>query len=234
MKKSVIAIILIVFFGYSYGQKISGGLVVSPIVSWMKPDITKSIETEKAKFGFNYGIVGDFNFTENFAFSTGILVNNYGGSLKYTEGDSIHFKTSEDTYLVDSAKFPAIVDYKLQYVEIPIALKGKTNEIGYITYFLKAGISPGFRWKAKGDVNGGSLVNGESIKDEVRGTVIAFNVGGGIEYSLGGNTKVLAEIIYNNGLTGVTKTEVFKDGETEATNDKVILNHVALKIGILF
>ena len=61
MKKILVAFVLLLAFGYSYGQKVSGGFAVSPIVSWMKPE-TKDIENEKIKFGFTYGALVDINF----------------------------------------------------------------------------------------------------------------------------------------------------------------------------
>ncbi len=139
---------------------------------WMKPDIRrKDINNEGVKLGFNYGLVGDYNFTDNFAFSTGVMVNNFGGKLKFNDSISA-FKANDSIYNFSKG---VVIDYKLQYVKIPIALKGKTNEIGYMTYFLKAGINPMIRWKAKGDASQENIQN-ESIKEGVKallkGTVL--------------------------------------------------------------
>lgn len=240
MKKYLIIAILflvpyIVYMQEGFAQKITGGIEVSPVLSWMTPDIADNIDNEGVKLGFNFGIVGDYNFSDNFAFSTGIMVNSFGGKLKYS--DSIpEFKvdlgTRDSTY---SFLEGAIVDYKLQYIEIPISLKGKTNEIGYMTYFMKAGINPMFRWKAKGDVSQGNISD-KSIKYEVKSFYFAFNVGAGFEYSFGGNTKLLLEFVYTNGLSDITNTKVHnkKLSETSDESEKIILSNIALRVGILF
>jgi len=227
MKRTILIFGLVLIAGYSFSQKVTGGIEISPLISWMKPDITQNIENEGVKPGFNFGFVCDLNLGDNFSFSTGILVNNFGGSLKFLDSIpafTIDKGTSDSIYSFDPG---AVIDYKLQYIELPFSLKGKTNEIGYVTYFLKAGVSPMIKWKAKGDVTQGNI-SGESIAKEVTGFGIGFHVGGGIEYSLGGNTKLLVEMVYTNGLTDFTKTE------TVAGDEKVILNVLALRAGILF
>jgi hypothetical protein len=216
MKKYCILLVLALFSGSIVAQKISGGITFSPLVSWMKPD-SKKVEFEASKFGFSFGLVGDYNFSDNFSFSTGINVYNGGGKLKYK--DSIPAFEADSIYNLAPN---AVILYKLQYIEIPLSFKGKTNEIGYITYFLKGGLSPMFRYKAKGDVSQYNI-SGEDFKGEVSGFNLGFHLGGGIEYSLGGNTKVLAELQFTNGLTDVTKDDY-----------KTIFNMIILRTGIIF
>lgn len=235
MKKLFLAIALLIGVSSVNAQKITGGIAVSPIISWMKPDISQNIENDGVRFGFSYGLVGDYNLNDNFAFSSGINVNNFGGQLEYL--DSIPaYVIDNGTIDTMSFKSNAIVTYKFQYVEIPISIKGKTNEIGYLTYFMHAGINPMFRWKAKGDVSQDNVTN-VSLKEEVSGLLMAFSVGGGIEYSLGGNTKLLVDLIYKNGLTDVTKTKTFHlndVGAGDILDEKIILNSIEIKLGILF
>ncbi len=226
MKKYLIGIVFVFVSVSVMSQGVTGGLYVSPVISWLKPD-SKNITKDGSQFGFGFGIPVDFNFSKNFAFSTGIAYTNLGGSLKYN--DSIpSFKAVDTTY---SLKANSVVKYKTSFIEIPLAFKGKTNEIGYITYFLKAGISPQFRFKAKGDV---TINSGDDIKAEVRGFNMGYNIGGGIEYSLGGSTKLLVEVLFTNGLTNFTKVETLKRGATATKNEKTIMNSISLKVGILF
>jgi len=227
MKKYFIGVILIAFSLSTMAQGVTGGLYISPVISWIKPD-SKNITKDGSRFGFGFGIPVDLNFSKNFAFSTGIAYTNLGGSLKYT--DSIpKFETVDSNYVL---KPGSVVKYKTSFLEIPLAFKGKTNEIGYITYFLKAGISPQFRFKASGDV--GALNTGDDIKAEVRSFNMGYNIGGGIEYSLGGSTKLLVEVLFTNGLTNFTKVETLKKGATVTKNEKTIMNSLSLKAGILF
>ena len=225
MKKYLIGVMLVVFSASVMAQNVSGGLFFSPVISWLQPD-TKNITKDGSNFGFGFGIPVDINFSKNFAFSTGISYTNLGGSLKYA--DSIpKFEAVDSIY---SLPKNSVVKYKTSFIEIPLSFKGKTNEIGYITYFLRAGISPQFRFKAKGDV--GTLNTGDDIRAEVRAFNMGYHIGGGIEYSLGGSTKGLIEAVFTNGLTNFTKVKTLNNGVTK--NEKTIMNSISLKFGILF
>ncbi len=227
MKKYAIGLLIVMFSIGVMAQGVTGGLFFSPVISWMKPD-SKTITKDGSNFGFSFGVPVDFNFSKNFAFSTGIAFINLGGSLKYA--DSIpKFETVDSIYTL---KPGSVVKYKTSFIEIPLSFKGKTNEIGYITYFLKAGVSPQFRFKAKGDV--GALNTGDDIKAEVRAFNMGYHIGGGIEYSLGGSTKLLVEALFTNGLTNFTKVETLKNVASGLKNDKTIMNSISLKVGILF
>jgi len=227
MKKYLIGIVFAFISVSVMSQGVTGGLYLSPVISWLKPD-TKNITSDGSRFGFGFGIPVDFNFSKNFAFSTGIAYTNLGGSLKYL--DSIP-KFEADT--IYSLVKNTVVKYKTSFIEIPLSLKGKTNEIGYITYFLKAGISPQFRFKAKGDISVNSGDNLD-IKAEVRSFNMGYHIGGGIEYSLGGSTKLLVEALFTNGLTNFSKVETLKKPTDKPKNENTILNSISLKVGILF
>ncbi|MBU0766137.1 MAG: PorT family protein, partial [Bacteroidetes bacterium] len=185
-------------------------------------------EKDGVRFGYNIGLIGDLKLGDNFAFSVGLLYNSYGGNVKYL--DMIRkFETEDETY--DSIAANSSITYKMQYIEIPVSLKGKTNEIGYITYFLKAGISPQIRYRAKAEV----LNNTDEILDGKVAPFFSFGVhiGGGIEYSLGGNTKLLVEALYTTGLTDIEKVDIGLNSATEK-NEKIVLNHFSIRVGILF
>ncbi len=225
-KKLIILTVILVSSLMVSAQKFSGGIFVNPSLTWMKPDVAKNISNEGMKLGFSYGALSDLNIIgDNFSLSLGILVDNLGGKIYYADSIS-GFQTLDSTYSFSPG---AIVDYKLTYVELPIGLKGKTNEIGYMTYYMKTGISPMFKWKAKGDVTQGNI-SGESIKKEVSSFAMGFYIGGGFQYNLGGTTSLVTELVFTNGLTDITNTKVV--GEDKS--DKVILNNIALRVGIIF
>jgi len=229
MKKLVIILALASFvFSANAQNKFSGGIYINPTFAWMKPDV-KHIEKDAMRTTFGFGLVGDINLTDNFAFQTGLRFSNMGGSIKYLDTVPA-FVTPDTTYkLIPNS----VVKYKTQYVGIPLYIKGKTNEIGGIFYFLKAGVVPSFRYSAKGDV---TVNSNDDIKEETRGIYTTFELGGGIEYVLGGNTRVLAEVVFSNGLTGVTKTKVWdsKTNKLRDDYDKVIQNGLMINLGILF
>ena len=132
MKKIILPFVIVLISIYSYGQKISGGIFVSPELSWMQPDVAKNISNEGIKLGYGIGLIGDYNFSDNFAFSTGFVLNTFGGELQYA--DSIpEFTVSEGTAdSIYSFSKGAIIEYNLKYIEIPITLKGKVNFIALL------------------------------------------------------------------------------------------------------
>ncbi|MFM7903452.1 MAG: porin family protein, partial [Bacteroidota bacterium] len=161
---------------------------------------------------------------KNYAFATGLDITYRGG--KYI-GTNIGKDESGNEMLGKATN-----TQKLQYVEIPLGLKLKTNEIGYITYYGLFGILPGVLVKAKKELD---FEDSKFIDEDYSGNQSKFyflnvhlNVGAGIEYNLGGNTSFTTGIHYNNGLMDIYKGS---DGEANAQfrTDGIVLN-----IGIFF
>ena len=228
MRRIFLLSAIILFTLTSNAQKVSGGLSFAPILSWVKSD-SKAVEKAGTRFSVGYGIFADYNFTDNFSFSTGININEVGGTIKYPETMYFDYENTRDTLPPESKVF-----YKIRYVEIPFSIKGKTNEIGYFTYFMKAGISPMFRWKSRGDIY--KTVDSKEIKiedvnieDEVALFNLAFHVGAGFEYSLGGNTALMTELLYYNGLTDITP-----DDKDKMNSYSILTHQFMLKVGIKF
>lgn len=204
------------------------GLKAAPSLAWLRTD-TKGLEGNGSKLGFTYGLITEFNFADRYSFATGIDVAYRGGKLKNlitikngTGGDSTISTESNST---------------LQYIEIPITLKLKTNEIGYLTYYLQAGLAPGINIRSRQNnnistqsVNNGTTTNySSSEKDvDIKSDINTFNlsmvIGGGVEYTLSGSTVLLAGIQFNNGFLDVLDNK----------NAKANSNYLALTLGILF
>ncbi|HRH65961.1 MAG TPA: porin family protein [Bacteroidia bacterium] len=200
------------------------GLKAAPSFAWLRTD-SKNVSANGSKFGFSYGLMTEFNFTKRYAFATGIDIAYRGGKLK-----SIF--TVPNTGGGDSI-ITAEQGITLQYVEIPLTLKLKTNEIGYLTYYLQFGVSPGLNIRAKADnkfttqSSGVTNVASEDkadIKDDINSFNLSMIIGGGVEYTLSGSTTLLVGVQFNNG---------FLDVE-DADNLKVNSNYLALTVGILF
>ena len=222
MKKLVLLSLIIIIAIKALAQSTSGGtqklhfgLKAAPSLAWLRTD-SKIIKSDGTKFGFNYGLITEFNFAANYAFATGIDVAYRGGKFISTTDSS---KTN--------------LNLNLQYVELPLTMKFKTNEIGYLTYYLQIGLAPGINIRAKADssqtIQYSSMTASSSSSDnnDIKNVVNNFNlsmiIGGGIEYSLTGNTVLLAGITFNNGFLDVLDNK-------EKTNS----NYLALTIGILF
>jgi hypothetical protein len=206
-------------------EKFSGGLYFSPEISWFKPD-NKKVTNEKSRLSYGFGLTGDISLTNTFALNLGLGFLNAGGSLKYADS-IVKVEAVDTTYL--NLGTNKILKYKLQYVELPIAIKGRTKEIGYISYFMKFGINPLFRFKSRADVD---VDSNDDIKQEVRAISFAYHVGAGITYSLKGNTKLLFEILFRNGLTDIEKIKTIKSGVSK--DYKNILNVIEIRAGLVF
>jgi Outer membrane protein beta-barrel domain len=210
------------------------GIKLNPNVSWMKPD-AKYMNNEGNNFRFGFGLMVDKQFTDNYAFGTGVNVINTGGKLSYLQ------KTSEIIPSINEARDVISKierNYKLQYVEVPITLKLRTNEIGYITYWGQFGLGLGLNIRAKGDDNvdylkqatGDVLVEDrwedstlesvmredEDIKDDIKLFRTSLIIGGGIEYNLSGSTSIIAGITYNNGFSNALNNKGVQTDDRDA------------------
>ncbi len=193
-KVSLIAIAFVAAFQFAKAQdnKFNFGLKISPTVAWFKA--SDNLDNDGSKIGFAYGLIADINFTNNYSFETGIDVTYRGGKLKYL-----------DTYKMKTV---------LQYIELPLTLKLKTNEIGYMTYFGKVGFTTGINIRTDGDFK----------KSDINPLNMALVAGIGTQYSLGGKTALLFGITFNNGFL-----DVVKEKHSKATS-----NFLAVDLGVMF
>ena len=196
-------------------------LHVDPNISWLKPD-NKNLTAGENQFNFGFGVSIDKMFTENYAIGTGFNLFNTGGQLSYFD----------ERITDDGQRTIASMNrtYMLKYAEVPITLKLRTNEIGYITYWAQVGVGLGVNIKSKSNdvidykklengTNPDSLrwtdattVTDESIEDEDIGRDISIFrssliIAAGIEYNLSGDASIVAGVCLNNAFSNVLKGE---------------------------
>ncbi len=217
MKKVIIGSIFFLSFLSIRSQDLRFGVFVEPQLSWLSPD-AKNIDRDGFRIGINGGLIMNKYFAKNYAFTSGISISNIGGNLLFK--DSITIKTAEAEQILSPH---TTVDYRLQYVSVPIGLKFKTSQIGYFTFFAQLGFTPQINIKARADATGNQL-DKENISDEMNLLNLSYFFGGGLEYSLGGNTELTGGIIFNNGFIDVLKSE----------NSKETLSFLSLRLGIMF
>jgi hypothetical protein len=220
MMKKLLFLLLIILISSTFANaQWKFGVFADPQVSWMKPDV-KDVENNGIKGGINFGLVADKFFAPNYAITTGISIHSTGGNLKYTMISNVPFETTDSTYQLSNGKS---VKYKLQYIDIPLGLKLRTNRIGYSTIYADLGLTAQINIKATGDISGSNITD-ENIRHEVNLFNLGYHIGAGIEYALGGNTSVIVGLTYTNGFVDVTTR----------SNDRVTLNSLALRLGIMF
>lgn len=198
MKKLVFIIVFTLLFTSIHAQKLRFSFLANPQLTWLSGN-SNSYTTEGIYMGINTGLEADIFFTENYAFSTAIQLNNVRGVVSYT--DSITYTIDNDDLVLPAN---SEMQHRLQYLGIPLGLKFKTIEIGYSTYWINTGVTPMILLK--------STVSDETetfdktgFRDETRFFNMNIFVEGGLEYSLGGNTAIVAGLGYYSGFMDITK-----------------------------
>ena len=201
-------------------QRFHFGLKVIPSMAWIKPD-TKEAEREGRSFGFGYGVQTEFKLQENYVISSGVQVNYRGGSLKHT------YKPVDTLAAVTGT-----VDYKLQYIEIPVTLKMLTNPFNKIRYYGQFGFSPGVAIRSKTDP--GITPDDDDFIDYTNMFNMNMIIGAGIHYTLSGTTVLFAGIEFNNGFINIFDKDS-KDLPWSADGKiKGVTNYLGLSTGVLF
>lgn len=220
MKKIILLFaVCTISFSNSFAQKFHFGLGVTPGLTWIHAG-SDDVAGDGSKFGFNYGLITEFAFTENYAFATGLTVDHKGG--KFKTKDEVTFVVPPDTTLITDFIY---FDYNLRYLEVPATIKMKTNQIGYMRYYGQFGVAPAFLIGAKGTTKYGptTVDDNVDIKEAVNNVNISLVIGLGLEYNLSGNTNLLVGIIYKNGFTDII------DGDPKGN-----VNTIGLNLGVLF
>lgn len=214
MKKTFFIFLILLGFYSSYSQKLQLGLKLSPQFSWLKTDNPEIMDNNGLGIGFSYGLMGNYFFQDNY----GLNIELCHSLLQYSSS----YK--------DTTNKLEIVKWKQQYIEIPIAIKMQTNEIGGMTYYGKIGISPMFNTSAK--------LNDINNKDDINFFNANVLVGAGVHYALGGNTVVVGGLTFHNGLIRMNnrKMDVVYDHKDGNGLRDVQLNpsYISLDLGILF
>ena len=201
--------------GPDYGFRL--GLAANPTIGWVKPE---SGTSNGANLGFSYGLLADFNFTRNYSFSTGISITTING--KSTEIDPSRYYDA----ITYPDPTPYDLKYMLQYVEIPLTVKLRTEKIGYVRWYGQFGLSNGFLTSAKQDasVNGKSIAENAHVNKDINFYRAGLIIGGGVEYDVARNTSVTTGLTYNNGFTNISSN----------SNTSVRNHYIAINFGVFF
>ena len=215
-------LVIIIFLGAilslnAQTSRVKFNVEVDPQSAWFSSD-EASVEPDGAILQVHAGLNMDFYFAENYAFVLGVGINNLGGYLLYA--DSTEFSSKGETLLVEPNQS---VKLNLQYIDIPVGLKLKTEELGYATYFLQLGFNPMINLNAKASSEDASF-DKVDVKESINTFYLGYHVGLGIEYNLGGSTSLIGGVRWTSGFTDVTDND----------RANVTLNALSIHLGILF
>lgn len=104
--------------------------------------------------GFSYGVTSDFSMfkSSNYWFGTELSVSTIpvqcksNSELRNVKAKAGSLGTYDTiTYKADKVEFT----YKIQYLQIPLTIKMKTDEIGNMKYCFQFGVAPSFAMRKK-------------------------------------------------------------------------------------
>lgn len=275
MKKILFVGLTLIGFSFAKAQEDSDkkfrfGLKGTPSINWLKIDDEKTFEKGGSVAKFGYGLIMEFKITDVAWFSTGLQVDYDGGKIKkndsigyfYNENDG--FLENDFDYLADSSTINKYTSYMLNsrkygsmYLTIPLQLRLKTKEIGYMTYFGNFGLLTSIHiktrvtdestsWNSAGVAQNVTLEKLDNSKD-MNLLRMSLALGGGVEMNLSGSTSLLLGLSFNQGFMNTVKknSKFLIDGEKTSAlpatdtkpavqEQKFLSQSITFTIGILF
>lgn len=214
-------IVLILVFFYCTailsGQRLEIGVYTEPQLAWITSN-EGTVTGNGSILHLNTGAELDLFFMPNYAFTIGFSLNNQGGKLLYA--DSTEFQQTTTSLSVPPG---TSLKHNLQYLGVPLGLKLKSEEMGYSTFFVHAGLYPLFNLKSTTSSEILGLVR-ENIKPEIHLFSLNYFVEAGVEYRLAGNTALIFGLKWTAGFNDVTANDF--------TNNN--LNSAGLHLGVVF
>lgn len=230
MKKLFITTSLLFMFITTYAQVGARfGFTASPAISWYAPD-HKQVESEGLRFSFNYGALVDIVMgnNERYAIATGLTINIGGGKLKGIDPEN------PNSY--------SILTSNVQYLEIPIGLKLRSNEsASNLTFYGNLGLVNGFRIRARAhldyyDSEEDLQITETNIKfkdmnffpanaEKVNVYQLGLHFEAGTEFRISDNTSLVGGLYFRNGFSNVIK---------DTDNERVVQRNFGLRIAVMF
>jgi len=241
-------ILLLVFAGcalssvWAQDTGLKFGFQVSPTIGWLS-DNNRNIEGSGSNLGLSLGLMAEYFFQENYAFT-------FGAGFAFNQGGDLQHRLP-GRYWPETDRFPSPdtlaanteLKYNIQYVEIPFGLKMRTRQYGYIRYFLQPNVLIGFKTQTKGKLEGpnsGGEIEDLDIRREVNLLNMGIGIGGGLEFEISEDTHLVGGFNLLFGIVDISKDQsdnVFdpeRPGVALSDDSKTKLNRFTIRIGILF
>ena len=182
---------------FKFGMKFSGN------ISWISPQ-SSNIAQNGTGFGYSYGVMGDFFFSENYSFNAEVLITHLAGGMEHV--DSLIY--------LGQGYNNVEYDYRFQYLQLPISIKFHTKQVGYMSYWAQFGLAPSILLGARADVS--SPIDKDDIRvnhksadefhfanfdDKVFPMRLPLIVGAGFNYQLAGDAQLHVGLRIDNGFT---------------------------------
>ena len=227
MKKALLALLFSVAALGTVSAQVEIGLKISPSITNLRADSPDGDELTDAnsKISLGGGLIVDYFFGQNYAFSTGLELVGKGGKVSYFDGRS---------GTGNGQRYEQKIG--VQYLQVPLTVKLFTNDVATDTkvYFQLGGALGG---AIAGRVNGDKYYVDPTTAERtkaVKHVIIPdanLRLGAGIERQLGQSTKMLVGVSYHRGLLNVDN--YFED-KLGIKNAELKNSEFALDLGIKF
>lgn len=246
MKKFTLlaALVFGIFSTYNsvQAQGLEIGIKVSPAITGQRiiAPSGHGIVKEGAKARIGVGIVADYFFGENYAFSTGLEFATKGAGASYQVVGRDPFGAKYLAVDANGNKVKNEDEFTVQYLQIPVGLKLFTNEVATdMRVYFQVGTSLNFRIASKvNDEKFFADYSSDNIKTNKRFNFFEADavLGSGVELQLGSSTKVFGGLSYHHGLTDMDNYfEDYYEGLLANPKDIAVKNYtLALDLGIKF
>ena len=215
MRKTLLAaIFMAILIGQLHSQDYKIGIKIGPTISFAKTGtdgLDTSINGDGTLSGIIFGAFVDIGFKENYFFHMGINYATKKTNIKFSDPDLVGGNLIKESYTHE-------------YLQLPLLLKLFTNEVTLDTkVYFNFGVIPEVRLSTSNDEVDIVAINKFQSLD------LGGNLGGGIERSLGPNTRILLGLNYNIGFLNMVKEQ---DDSLNKFNVKN--NLLAMELGIKF
>ncbi|UOQ73816.1 porin family protein [Hymenobacter cellulosilyticus] len=228
MKKLLLAMLVLGASAGTASAQVEIGLKLSPSVAYMRADgpTAYNFQNAKSKVTLGGGLVVDYFFGQNYAFSSGLWLTGKGGTISYMDVSS----PGGSSMVTKEQKIG------LQYLEVPVTVKLFTNDIATDTklYFQLGGTLGGaIANRINGEKRYTDAATGKETEASKHFIVpdASALIGAGVEYQLGQSTKVFGGFSYHRGLFNIDKYFEDERGFQEVTLKN---NEIALDLGLKF
>lgn len=222
--KKLTLLLLFMCVGFAALAQVEIGLQVSPTIAANRfvAEDKYNFEKESNNLRLGVGVIADYFFAQNYAFSTGLHYRSKGSEISYSYTRQDASGASVTTAGRD--------DISLQYLEVPVSLKLFTNEVapGTVVYFQVGG---SLNAKVAAQVNGRKVIDGERISKRFNIFEVDALLGSGVEFQMGQSTKLFAGLTYHRGLSDV---DDFYESQLGDKSIALKNNSLSLDVGVKF
>lgn len=216
MKTYFLSLTFCFFTTIVLSQEARFGFTVSPSFSIANVDAATNDGMDAVNYtddtngntGIMYGAMVDYDFTgeDRYYLHSGVMMHHTGFEVDYT------VNTQQGVVSEQS-------EVNVNYIEVPLILKLKTDDIGYLRYFGQFGLNNAIKigQKVESGNRGRALTDAKSFN-------AGLNVGGGIEYAISQQTSAVGGIYYVNGFSNVFDSDA----------GSIKQNQLAIRLGVYF